>query len=79
MPISWRGCAGCSAPTRDLDQRAKGDPAKLALAARLRRETTLTIRQIAERLRLGSWKSLNNKLYLLRQAKHERPKGKVMV
>ena len=77
MPISWRGCAGCSAPTRDLDhldQRAKGDPAKLALAARLRRETTLTIRQIAERLRLGSWQSLNNKLYLLRQAKHERSK-----
>ena len=25
---------------------------------------TLTIRQIAERLHLGSWKSLNNKLYL---------------
>ena len=25
----------------------------------------LTIRQIAERLSMGSWKSLNNKLYLL--------------
>jgi hypothetical protein len=31
---------------------------------RLRRETTLTIRQIAQRLHTGSWKSLNNKLYL---------------
>jgi hypothetical protein len=32
------------------------------LAARLRRETMLTIGQIAERLPMGSWKSLNNKL-----------------
>jgi hypothetical protein len=30
----------------------------------LRRQTTFTIRQIAERLHLGSWKSFNNKLYL---------------
>jgi len=36
----------------------------LALAMRLRKETTLTIREIAERLYMGSWKSLNNKLYL---------------
>jgi len=48
--------------------RAKSDPAKLALAARLRRETTLTIRQIAQRLAMGSWKSLNHKLHLRRQA-----------
>jgi hypothetical protein len=26
-------------------------------------ETTLTIRQIAQRLQMGSWKSLNSKLY----------------
>ena len=50
-----------------LRERAKGDPAKLALAARLREETTLTIRQIAQRLHMGSWKSLNNKLYFLRK------------
>ena len=48
----------------ELAQRRKGDPAKLELAARLRRETTLTIRQIAQRLHMGDWKSLNNKLYL---------------
>ncbi len=48
----------------ELKARRKGDPAKLEIAARLRRETTLTIRQIAERLYLGSWKSLNNLLYL---------------
>jgi hypothetical protein len=50
---------------RDLEERPKGDAAKLELARRLRKETTLTIRQIAERLSMGSWKSLNNKLYLL--------------
>ena len=53
---------------KELKAQAKNDPAKLALAARLRRETTLTIRQIAQRLEMGSWKSLNNKLYLRRQA-----------
>jgi hypothetical protein len=49
----------------ELKGRPKGDRAKVELAWRLRRETTLTIRQIAERLSMGSWKSLNNKLYLL--------------
>ncbi len=49
---------------RDLAERRKGDPAKLELAARLRRETTLTIRQLAQRLHMGAWQSLNNQLYL---------------
>jgi putative transposase len=53
----------------ELARRPKSDPAKLALAARLRKETTLTIRQLAERLHMGSWKSLNNKLYLLGKSK----------
>jgi len=48
----------------DPGKHLKSHPAKLALAARLRRETTLTVREIANRLRMGSWKSLNNKLYL---------------
>jgi putative transposase len=52
----------------DLERRSKSDAVKLKLAERLRRETTLTIRQIAQRLRLGSWKSLNNKLYLRSKA-----------
>jgi len=57
----------------DLKERPKGAPEKLALAARLRRETTLTIRQIAKRLRMGSWKSLNNKLWLRRKIKPKEP------
>jgi hypothetical protein len=64
---------------RDLRQRPKSDGAKLKLAARLRRHTTLTIRQMAERLHLGSWKSLNNKLYLRSRGKGKPMKCKVMV
>lgn len=52
---------------KELLGAAKSHPAKLALAGRLRRETTLTIRQIAGRLHMGSWKSLSNKLYLARK------------
>jgi len=48
----------------DWKEQPKSHPLRPALAARLRRETTPTIRQIAWRLQMGSWKSLNNKLYL---------------
>ncbi len=47
----------------DLSRRPKSDPGKLALAARLRRETTLTVEQIADRLRMGSRKSVAPKLH----------------
>jgi len=49
---------------KDLKRRPKGDPVKVSLALRLRKETTLTIREIAERLHMGSWKSVNTRLYL---------------
>jgi hypothetical protein len=38
----------------NLKTEAKGHSVKLALAKRLRKETTLTIREIAERLHMGS-------------------------
>ena len=41
----------------------KSDPAKMALAARLRQETTLTIKAIAARLHLGTSKSANARLH----------------
>ena len=47
----------------ELARRRKSDPAKLALAARLRRETTLTLKAIAERVRLGTSKSANARLH----------------
>ena len=47
----------------DLANRPKSDPAKLALAARLRTETTLTIKAIATRAHLGTSKSANARLH----------------
>jgi len=42
---------------KDLPLRLKNDPNKLAIAVRVRKETTLTIKRIAARLHLGSAKS----------------------
>jgi GH24 family phage-related lysozyme (muramidase) len=54
-----------------IDQLRRGEnqggPHKLALAARRRREATLTIAQIAERLRMGSRKSAAPKLHAWRK------------
>jgi putative transposase len=60
----------------ELKETPKTHPKKLTVAGRLRRETTLTIREIAQRLHMGSWKSLNNRLYLAgkRDAKESKPK-----
>ena len=60
---------------QELGQRRKSDPAKLALAARLRRETTLTLKWIAARLNLGTWKSARVRLNLFERAK-EKDSGK---
>ena len=38
----------------DLVSRRERDPAKLAMAVRLRRETTVSVKEIAARLRLGT-------------------------
>jgi hypothetical protein len=46
-----------------LREWRKSDAAKLALAARLRRETTLTVGWIANRLHLGTRKSATVKLH----------------
>ena len=41
----------------------KNDPGKLAIAARLRRETTLPLKAIAARVGLGTSKAANAKLH----------------
>ena len=48
---------------RDLIVGRKSDAGKLAIAGRLRRETTLTIGKIAQRLHLGSTKSANARIH----------------
>jgi REP element-mobilizing transposase RayT len=52
----------------DLGRRAKGDAVKVALAARLRAETVMTVKWIAERLQMGSPGYVNLLLYRRRKA-----------
>ena len=47
----------------ELAARRKSEPAKLAIAARLRKETTLSIKDIAARVRLGTSKSANIRIH----------------
>ena len=51
----------------DLKTRPKGDAEKVAFAARLRAETTLTVGWIAERLGMGTRGRLNHLLYRKRK------------
>src|SRR5688500_7541768 len=51
-----------------LAARRRNDPAKLAIAARLRKETTLTIKEISQRLYLGRVKTAKTNLH--RATKH---------
>ena len=48
----------------ELASHRKSAAGKLALAARLRRETTMPLKWIAARVRLGTSKSANSKLHL---------------
>jgi hypothetical protein len=47
----------------ELKRRPKSDRDKLEIGARLRRETTLTLKAIAARVHLGSSKSANANLH----------------
>jgi putative transposase len=47
----------------DLVRRPKNDPDKLAIAVRLRRETTLTIKAITARVHLGTYNTANARLH----------------
>jgi putative transposase len=53
----------------DLGTRRKGARQKVKLAARLRVETTMTVKWIAQRLQMGTWTHLNHLLYWHRQPK----------
>jgi hypothetical protein len=48
---------------KTLGARRKGDAGKVAIAQRLRRETTVTLAWIAERLRMGAKTHLAHLLY----------------
>jgi hypothetical protein len=54
---------------QSLGQHRKGDPGKVAIAERLRRETTVTLTWIATRLHMGTKTHLAHLLYWSRHAK----------
>jgi hypothetical protein len=47
----------------ELKRRRKGDETKVALARRLREETTVSLRWIAENLHMGTWTHVSNRLH----------------
>jgi hypothetical protein len=59
----------------DLRRRRKSDPGKFRIAARLRRETILSLKSIAPRVGLGSSKSANARLHTWMQAGNQKPKN----
>ncbi len=44
----------------DLERRRKGDAEKVRVAVRVRRESIMTLKWIARRLRMGSWTNVSN-------------------
>jgi len=61
--IVTEGLARLGWNPQELAARRKGDPGKLALAARLRQETTLSVKEIAQRLHLGKPKGARTTLH----------------
>ncbi len=48
---------------RDLPRLRKGDAKKVAIARRLRAETAVSLKWIAEHLHMGTWTHVSNRLY----------------
>jgi hypothetical protein len=57
----------------ELAQRAKSDPEKIRLARKLRQETTVSLRWVAQRLQMGSWTHAANCLYRPEEAASRPP------
>jgi hypothetical protein len=51
----------------DLAAQRKGDRRKVRIARRLRAETTMTLQWIADRLKMGAWTHVSNRLYHLKK------------
>jgi len=47
---------------KELRSRPKGDKAKVTLARRLRKQTTMSLKLIARELKMGSWTYVSNLL-----------------
>lgn len=53
----------------ELGRRRKGDPEKVAIAGELRARTTMTLKWIAQRLKMGAWTYVSN--CLVQKRKHD--------
>jgi REP element-mobilizing transposase RayT len=62
QPLVREGLQTLGWTEKELSQRPKGDKGKVKLARRLRAETTMTLRWIADRLQMGSWTYVSNLL-----------------
>src|SRR5579859_2157648 len=51
----------------ELGRRRKGDPEKVEMASQLRAQTTMTLKWIAQRLKMGAWTHVSNCLVQLRK------------
>jgi hypothetical protein len=63
----------------DLAQRRKGDPGKVRMARRVRQETTMTLKWIADRLQMGVWTHVSNLLRAEQKAGAKRARRRVRV
>ena len=54
-----------------LAGRRKSDPEKVKIALRLRRESIMTLKWIAQRLQMGSWTNVSNCLAIQRETSRE--------
>jgi len=59
----------------ELSRRRKGDPQKVAIAWRLRQQTTMSLKWIAQRLHMGTWTHVSN--CLVQRRKQAEKKGLV--
>jgi hypothetical protein len=59
----------------ELSRRRKGDPRKVAITWRLRQETTMSLKWIAQRLQMGTWTYVSN--CLVQRKKQAEKKGEV--
>jgi hypothetical protein len=44
----------------ELSRRRKGDPEKVQMASQLRAHTTMTLKWVAQRLKMGAWTHVSN-------------------
>jgi hypothetical protein len=57
---------------KDLGEQPKGHADKVAIASRLRRESTMSLKWIAQRLQMGSWTYVSNLLAIKPKSQKKR-------